>query len=384
MRRHKPALYPASSATSREVLPGVTVTLTGRTGAKTAIADSTGQYRFVALEPDTYAIATDLSGFQAVRQEGIVLELAKQLEINLTLKVANVSETVVVTGSSPIVDVQSSSTSNTISQTLLTSVPILRANAATQILNYAPGVNSGSAFGGSAGNSNALLLDGVDTREPSSGGAYTFYNYNLIQEVQVGGLGAPAELGGFTGGVVNTVTKSGGNMFSALFDVQGAKTGLNRNNATPAIVSKNPALASPNDIRKLLDYTVQLGGPIAQNRVFFFGSVQRFAQDTDPTGPITLLHEVSPRFNGKLTFQIGASDNITSTAQDDDYNQTGRLPGAPISAFQATDALTNSIDSPEYLFLEQWRHLFGSKTFSEVKYTQWTGYYDFTPQNNSA
>jgi hypothetical protein len=99
----------------------------------------------VALEPDTYAIATDLSGFQAVRQEGIVLELAKQLEINLTLKVASVSESVVVTGSSPIVDVQSSSTSNTISQTLLTSVPILRANAATQILNYAPGTLSDRA-----------------------------------------------------------------------------------------------------------------------------------------------------------------------------------------------------------------------------------------------
>src|SRR5438094_671204 len=98
-------------------------------------------------------------------------------------------------------------------------------------------------------------------------------------------------MGGFTGAVVNTVTKSGGNMFAALFDVQGAKGGMNRNNATSTIVSQHPALAAPNQIRTLLDYTVQLGGPIVQNRVFFFGSMQRFAQDTDPTGPVTLLHE---------------------------------------------------------------------------------------------
>ena len=66
-------------------------------------------------------------------------------------------------------------------------------------MNYAPGINSGSAFGGDAGYGNALLIDGVDTRDPEAGSAWVFYNYNIVEEVQVGGVGAPAEYGGFSG-----------------------------------------------------------------------------------------------------------------------------------------------------------------------------------------
>ena len=65
-------------------------------------------------------------------------------------------------------------------------------NAAVNLLNVAPGVNSGSGYGGSAGSGNALLLDGVDTRDPEGGTAWTFFNYNIIDEVQIGGLGQPA------------------------------------------------------------------------------------------------------------------------------------------------------------------------------------------------
>ena len=60
------------------------------------------------------------------------------------------------------------------------------------------------------------MLDGVDTRDPEGGSAWTFFNYNIIDEIQVGGLGQTAEYGGFTGAVVNTITKSGGNRFSFL------------------------------------------------------------------------------------------------------------------------------------------------------------------------
>jgi hypothetical protein len=110
-----------------------------------------------------------------------------------------------VTGAPPVVDVTSSGTANAISQELLTAAPITRSNAATQIMNYTPGINGQAAFGGDSGG-NGLLLDGVDTRNPSSGAAFTFFNYHIVEEVQVGGLGAPAEMGGFTGAVVNTVT----------------------------------------------------------------------------------------------------------------------------------------------------------------------------------
>ena len=82
-------------------------------------------------------------------------------------------------------------------------------------------------------------------------------------------------------------------------------------------------------IKKLTDYTVQLGGPIKRDKLFFFGSVQRYSVQDDPTGPRTLHTEVSPRFNGKLTWQPTSADNIFTTWQYDSYNQTGRV-GVPL------------------------------------------------------
>ena len=58
-------------------------------------------------------------------------------------------------------------------------------NSATSLLNYTPGINGGSAFGGDSSYGNALLIDGVDTRDPEAGSAWVFFNYNIIEEVQV-------------------------------------------------------------------------------------------------------------------------------------------------------------------------------------------------------
>jgi hypothetical protein len=240
-------------------------------------------------------------------------------------------------------------------------------------------VNSSSAYGGEAGSANALLIDGVDTRDPESGTAWTFYNYNLVEKIQIQGLGAPAEYGGFTGAVVNTITKSGGNRVSGLFDIIGSNSSLGSSNITTTIAAANPALASPAKTTKFVDFTTQLGGPIKENKLFYFISAQRFQLDTDPSGPVTLRHEVSPRFNGKLTWQPTANDNYMFTLQYDGYNIVGR---AGVPALLATDALTNREDSPEGVWLGQWRHLFSSQTFAEVKYTGWWGYYDLNPEVN--
>src|SRR6266850_2810412 len=222
------------------VLPGVTVTLTGKQGSTTQVTDSNGVYRFPALEVGTYLIAADLSGFTKATRNELVISPGRELAIDLTMKVGGVIESVTVTGESPVVDVKSSATETTISQSLLFSAPISRLNAATGLLNYAPGINSSSAYGGDASTGNALLIDGVDTRDPSGGSAWTFYNYNVIEEVQFQGLGAPADYGGFTGAVVNTITKSGGNRFSGLFDFFGTNSSLGGNNVPAAVADKNP------------------------------------------------------------------------------------------------------------------------------------------------
>jgi hypothetical protein len=359
------------------VLPGATVTLVGKAGSRSTTTDAEGNFRFPAVDPGTYAINVELSGFRPKRQENVVVGIGRTADINIALGVGGVTETVDVVGESPVVDVASSSTDNTLSQDLLFNLPIRPDNAATDLLDYLPGVNSGSAFGANENYGNALLLDGVDTRDPSAGSAWTFFNFNLVEEVQVGGLGAPAEFGAYTGAVVNTVTKSGGNRFSGLFDVYWTKESFFGDNIEPGYITQNPTLADPSVTEKKLDLTAQLSGPIIQDKLFFFVAAQRFEVTDNPSGAIEDVTEVSPRFNTKLTWLPGPNDNLSLNFQWDNYNVKGRCDYADALCSQQ---ITVDQDSPEAIWGLQWRHLFGTRTFTEVKYTGWWGYYYLDPQ----
>jgi len=360
-------------------LPGVTVTLEGKTGTKTATTDASGSYRFAALDPGTYSVQTQMSGFSTQRRADIVVNVGKDALVDFALKVGGLSETLSVIGEAPVVDTTSSATNNQLSQDLLFNMPIRQGSPpATNLLNFAPAINNNSAYGGDASSGNGLLIDGVDTRDPSGGTAWTFYNYNIIEEVQFTGVGAPAEYGAFTGAIVNTITKSGGNRFAGLFDVIYTKSSLAGNNAPQDLIQQNPNLAQANKINKLVDFTAQLSGPIIKDKLFFFGSAQRYQNDQDPIGPRTINKEASDRFNGKLTWQPTPNDNIMGHLQFDNYNITGR---AGFDSLTDSDAITNREDAPEYVWLAQWRHLFGGKTFTEVKYTGWWGFYDLNPEH---
>jgi hypothetical protein len=358
------------------VLPGVTVTLTGRTGSQSTVSDDSGVFRFVGLNPGPYSIRAELTGFRTYEEQNLDLAIGRTITLRVGLQLGTVAETVEVVATSPLVDTTTTATDTTISQDLLFSMPISRTNAAVNMLNNAPGVNSGSAFGGPANAGNALLLDGVDTSDPEAGTAWTFFNYNIIDEVQVGSLGQPAEYGGFTGAVVNTITKSGGNRYSSLFEYRYTNESLRGDNISDEIKAQNPTLLATG-VDKLNDYTVQLGGPIRRNKVFFFGSIQRYAIEQDPDGPRTIRTEVSPRFNTKVTFQPTSSDSIIGTFQYDQYNQTGRTGLA--GAAGTTDDLTIEQDSPEFIWNGQYRKVIGSSSFFEAKFTGYWGYFDLDP-----
>jgi hypothetical protein len=89
--------------------------------------------------------------------------------------------------------------------------------------------------------------------------------------------------------------------------------------------------------------------------------------------------EVSPRYNGKITWQLSPNDTLMGSVQYDNYNQTGRLGDVP--AYQVTDQSKQTIiqDSPEWVYNAQYRKVFGSSTFLEAKFTGYWGYYDLNP-----
>ncbi len=165
------------------VLPGVTVTLVGRQGTQTAVTDGRGEYHFVGLNPGTYAVRAELQGFAPRGVDGLDLGIGRTLSVPLSLKVSGVAESIEVTANASTVDTTTTASDNSLSHELLTNMPINigNFNTATSILNYAPGVNNGAAFGGDGDYGNALLIDGVDTRDPEAGSSWVFYNYNIIE-----------------------------------------------------------------------------------------------------------------------------------------------------------------------------------------------------------
>jgi hypothetical protein len=353
------------------------VTLTGKTGSRNLTTDAAGLYRFVAVEPGAYEVRVELTGFRAAKRENVVVAVGAQTNVDLSLGVGALTDTITVLGEAPVVDTTSSATNNALSQDILFNMPIDRRSF--NIYNFAPGINDASAYGGGADTANALLLDGVDTRDPEGGTDWSFFNYNIIEEVQIQGLGAPAEYGAFTGAVVNTISKSGGNAFSGLFDVNYTKSSLASDNLTPAILTANPTLAGGTKITSYLDFTGQISGPIVKDKLFFFLSTQRFKKSEDPPGPRTNREELSHRFNGKLSFAPSSNDNLSLTMQFDDYNIHGR---AGIPGNLSNDNQTVTEDAPEVIWNLQWRHLFNANTFLEAKYLGWWGYYYLDPINN--
>ena len=361
------------------VLPGVNVTLTGRTGSQTQVTDAQGVYRFIGLPPGNYSVKAELSGFRPKEQQNLDITIGKTLDVPLALAVGGVTETVEVVASSINVDTTTTKTDTNMSQELLFSMPLSHNNPAVNILQYSPGVNNGSAFGGASDGANSLMLDGVDTRDPEGGTAWTFYNFNIIDEVQVGSLGQPAEYGGFTGAIINTVTKSGGNRFSFLSEYRYSSDSLGSDNLTGSTVLTDNPTIFPTQVMKYKDYTVQLGGPLVKDKAFFFASVQRYNIEQHISRP--LRTEVSPRFNLKFTFQPTPRDNIVGSLQYDQYNQKGRTAWIPGYAVVNDDQTVNQ-DSPEYIYNAQYRRIFNSSTFLEAKYMGWWGYYYLNPRQH--
>lgn len=354
-------------------LRGVIVTLTGATGSVTATTGTGGDYRFPSLTPGRYDVKAELSGFQTRRIENVTVSIARAVALDLDLAVAGPSETVEVVEEAPARLPTTSSADNALSQDLLFNMPLNRFFA--ELAYHAPGVNDRAL----AAPTFSVLQDGVETRSPEDGTLWLYLSYNWVEEVQIAGLGAPAEYGGYTGAIVNSVTRSGGNRLSGLFDVRYSNKGLVSDNLTDELESRNPELEKTAPPRTgLFDVTAQLGGPIVKDKFFFFAGVERsLAEYSSPHVPVT-NRVVAPKFLAKLTVLPGPRDQFVGVIEADDLNHTGRGDMGSYS-LAASEELASNLDGPEVIWNGQWRHTFGARTSGEIKYTGWTSYADFFP-----
>jgi hypothetical protein len=202
-------------------LPGVTVEATSPAmqGTRSMVTGNDGRYRFASLPPGRYTVTATLSGMGTVqRTANVTLDATASVNMQIAMQA---KEAITVTGEAPLVDVTSTTTGSSYTAKVIDKLPVGR-NYASIVLSQ-PGVqtDSGETQGrslalsiyGSTSAENLFLIDGVNTTNVIKGFQGKAINAEFIQEVEVKTGGYQAEYGRTTGGVVNVITKSGGNEF---------------------------------------------------------------------------------------------------------------------------------------------------------------------------
>ena len=259
------------------VLPGVTVTIrhVDTNVARELVTEGDGRFRVAALRPGRYEIAASLAGFEA-KPIAIDVSVGQTVPVDVRMHPSGVVETVSVTAEAPVIDTRRTDVSSVVGEVALENLPVTGRRWDNFVL-LSPGVTNDGNFGlvsyrGISGLYNNNMVDGVDNNQAffSEARGRTRIAYAIsessIKEFQVGVSNMSAEFGRSAGGTVNAVTKSGTNRLTGEgFYFFRDKAFMARN---PKIVLPDPT-AKPDERRQQFGGAV--GGPIQQNKVFFFG-----------------------------------------------------------------------------------------------------------------
>ncbi|MBK6405462.1 MAG: TonB-dependent receptor [Holophagales bacterium] len=364
-------------------LPGVTVTIASDalvTRTKTTVTDTRGAYRFPSLPVGIYAISAELRGFRPVKKDGARVSLGQSLAVNLTLSLDSVAEAVTVIGEAPTVSVVDNAVSSNLTAEYLERQPLSR--DVNSLVNQVPGVNSGRAYGSTEERTLAFNLDGVNVSNPASGEHWALTNPDWVKEIQVVGLGAPAEYGGFTGAAFNLVTKSGGNSVKGDFVVYYTGGDLVSTNA-PASAEGTALLPSTTDSD--WDFSANLGGPAIKDRLWYFASAQYtnavstpFYRALSPESQREDVDDTKHRYMGKLTYQATERTQLVGMAFYDDRIVDNRGAGGLLLS---TAARTQ--ESPNWEYNATAESLLSSTNFLSVKFTGFSGRDDRLPNDRA-
>jgi hypothetical protein len=362
-------------------LPGVTITLTGRlTGEMSAITTERGIFRFPSLAPaKDYSIKMELEGFKTKIEQGIIVAVGRNTDLILKMELGALEEEVTVTAVSPVVDVKKTSITQTIDYETLQSLPsardpwvIMQMTPNVQVdRENVGGSESGQqasyvALGGGTANQ-TWTFDGVNITDPAARGASpTYYDYDVFDEMNVTVGGADVET--MTGGVsLNLVSRRGGNKTSfggRFYYTDEAFQSLPSGTQYEELKTIFGEDAGYNKIRDIKDFGFNLGGPIIQDKLWWWGSygVQQIKTNViNGSADDTFLNNYAFKVNVQLIpenrfeFFIHAGDKKkygrgSNSRYPPGRNQHGKYRfGSPILKLQD-------------------EHMFGDSLFLSVKY----------------
>ena len=379
------------------VVPGATVLLTGaNTGQLETTSTANGDYHFLNLAPGTYTVAAKLAGFAEVVRQNVIVQTGGSTRIDLQMRPSGVTETVTVTGASPVVDTRRLSNEVTFDQTQLEKIPTAR--DPWVLLQQTPGVlmdrvnvggnESGqqSTFirGASDGTDTMWNLDGIMITDPSSiGSTPTYYDFDAFQEVQftTGGNDVRQQTGGIG---INFVTKRGTNQPHGSGRLFFTNDSLQSKNVSDALVaaqptfghacSDDPSRRCGNEIDRVAEFGVEAGGPILKDRMWFWGAAAKndikntiISGDPDNTQLID--------YNAKLDWQASNMHRFNFLFFRGDKKKQGRNAGIT----RPPETTWNQV-GPTNLYKLEDNITIGNSTFIAARYAFIKNTFTLTPQ----
>jgi len=344
-------------------LPGVLVTLASPSlqGARTTYTSENGGYSFAALPPGDYKVSFALEGMTTVTRD-TKLNLSTTQKVDVALRLSSVTEAITVTAAAPAV-MESSQVSTNLTAEQIDALPVGRTVLAAAEL--APGVNANTVSGGQLsisggpGYDNLIMVNGVSITENVRSQATNLFIEDAIQETTILTGAISAEYGRFTGGVVNSITKSGGNDFSGSF----------RDSLTnQSWVEKTPFIGEADHLDKVNEvYEGTLGGFVMRDRIWFFLSGRqaetastRTLQRTNVSYP---FGNEEQRIEGKATVQITSSHSLVGAFLDRDSSTQNDSFSIPMDA-----ASLNNRKDPQSLLSAHYNGIFTSNFLVEAHY----------------
>jgi len=336
------------------VMPGATVTISSPILPQeiVGVTDASGIYRIPGLAAGRYTVKTVLTGFQTVVREDVVVVQGGIVQLDVPMTVSSLAESITVKGESPVVDTKTVGSNTTIDKVLLDSTP--GGKDIWNMLEYkAPGIVVESPdVGGNQGGlqrsmsargtpnaQNTQLLNGVNVNDPAAQGfSMNYYVPTVFEDVQVSTGAQDISVG--TGGIlINMVTKSGTNKFSgaALQTYQSKNTQSDNIDDTLKQAGIRPN-ANATDL--ITNTNIQAGGPLVQNKLFYFGSFNYQATHVAVVGfpavvPYpwvqTPLAGTSDKDTtdiiageGKVTYQLGTANRFEGYLSKQRYDKPNR------------------------------------------------------------
>ncbi|MBN1225073.1 MAG: TonB-dependent receptor, partial [Candidatus Aminicenantes bacterium] len=378
-------------------LPGVTVTLQSKAlikGTQSALTTNSGAFRFVFLPIGSYEVKFELPGYKTLVKTGVIVSLRKTTNVNATMEMAAIEETITVVGETPVIDTKSSTIATNFTADMMQKVPSAR--DPWVLMEMTPGMvmNSQNVGGSGSGQQSrgyahgtisgqtAYNLDGIQVTDAAANGATAMYfDFDSFEEISIE-TGAHSSDIQTSGVVLNMITKSGGNKFSGQISVYGETESLQANN----IPENDPDYAdvgfgNPTDY--LYDYGGDFGGPILKDKLWFYTAFRRteinryiIGYEIEPGVPGTEYSDLK-HWTGKLTWQISDNNKFMGWVNYDAKAMPNRSAGP-----RRPPETTYYQDSPSWFYHLEDTWTINSNLVVNAKFGWYNMFYQLAPQDS--